>query len=358
VADAAGDAARTAGDAARTAGDALPAPDGAAAPGRIGTDSRDLDQRRAPVNACPLLVIDGEATGAGPGHRCAASDPPLALSLAQQRLVCFDAAHVDCPRLVRSLGSSRTGGGRIGRTLAPPLEPRRLATAPAAASSAVGGSSAAGASAAESASSTATSASSTATSASSAADARPTVHVAPVSPVVRSRRRSGARRSGSRPIPLLVAAGVLVAAAVLALAFTSLRGGLSLPGASPSVATVVSPAPSPSASGLPSPTPAPTPTPAVTPSPAPTPTPTPSPTRGATPTPTPSPSLPAAFRGLKPCTDAADCYLYKVRSGDSLTAIAARFGVTLKALKAANPEIKDPSLLHVGDVIRIPLPGS
>jgi LysM repeat protein len=47
-----------------------------------------------------------------------------------------------------------------------------------------------------------------------------------------------------------------------------------------------------------------------------------------------------------------------VKSGDSLTGIAAKFGITLAALKKANPEVTDPSLLHVGDVIRIPLPPS
>jgi LysM repeat protein len=39
-----------------------------------------------------------------------------------------------------------------------------------------------------------------------------------------------------------------------------------------------------------------------------------------------------------------------------MTGIAARFGITLAALKQANPEITDPSLLHVGDRIRVPLP--
>jgi LysM domain len=150
---------------------------------------------------------------------------------------------------------------------------------------------------------------------------------------------------------LLVAAGVLVVAVVVAVVFTSLRGGLSLPGADGSVA-VASPTPRPSVPAPPSPTPTvrpsatPTPTPALTPSPVPRPTATSA----------PSPSLPAAFEGLAPCTDVADCYLYKVRSGDNLTAIAARFGLTLTQLKAANPEVKDPSLLHVGDVIRVPLP--
>jgi spore germination protein YaaH len=60
--------------------------------------------------------------------------------------------------------------------------------------------------------------------------------------------------------------------------------------------------------------------------------------------------------GLEPCPDRPDCYLYRVRSGDTLTAIAGHFGITLQALRAANPEIAYPSLIRVGDTIRISLP--
>jgi hypothetical protein len=71
---------------------------------------------------------------------------------------------------------------------------------------------------------------------------------------------------------------------------------------------------------------------------------------------TPSATLPPAFAGLKACPDRTGCYLYRIRSGDNLTAVAQRFGVTLAALRTANPEIIDPSLIHVGDLIRIPVP--
>jgi hypothetical protein len=147
---------------------------------------------------------------------------------------------------------------------------------------------------------------------------------------------------------------ILVVALGLTVAFVSFRGGLALPGASQSPVAVVSPSPSATVLESPSPSVAATPTP----SPAPSPTPIVSPTPVVSPTPalTATPSLPAAYQGLKPCTDRPDCYLYRVRSGDNLSAIADRFGITLAALKAANREITDPSLLHVGDVIRIPLP--
>ena len=163
-------------------------------------------------------------------------------------------------------------------------------------------------------------------------------------------------RGGSAPgpSPLLVAGGLLVLAIVLVVAFMAARGGLSLPGPAQSAAALGSPSLLPAASASPLATPTPSPTPVPTPTP--TAAPTASPTPAATPSPTPGASLPAAYRGLKPCTDAPDCYLYRVRSGDSMTSIAAKFGITLIALKAANPEISDPSLLHVGDTLRIPLP--
>jgi LysM domain len=44
---------------------------------------------------------------------------------------------------------------------------------------------------------------------------------------------------------------------------------------------------------------------------------------------------------------------YRVVAGDTLTSIAARFGVTLRALEAANG-ITNPSLLRVGTVLKIP----
>ena len=45
---------------------------------------------------------------------------------------------------------------------------------------------------------------------------------------------------------------------------------------------------------------------------------------------------------------------YVVQTGDTLTAIAARFGVTLAALEAANPQITDPNHIFAGQVVTIP----
>jgi LysM repeat protein len=44
---------------------------------------------------------------------------------------------------------------------------------------------------------------------------------------------------------------------------------------------------------------------------------------------------------------------YKVKSGDTLTAIAARFGTTVKVLADLN-HMSDPSKLHVGQVLQLP----
>ena len=46
--------------------------------------------------------------------------------------------------------------------------------------------------------------------------------------------------------------------------------------------------------------------------------------------------------------------MYTVRKGDTLWGIAKRFGVSLTALIAANPQIKNPNLIYPGDRVYIP----
>ena len=43
-----------------------------------------------------------------------------------------------------------------------------------------------------------------------------------------------------------------------------------------------------------------------------------------------------------------------VRRGDSMSAIAAHHGVSLRALIAANPQVRDPDLIHPGESLRLP----
>lgn len=46
--------------------------------------------------------------------------------------------------------------------------------------------------------------------------------------------------------------------------------------------------------------------------------------------------------------------VYLVRKGDTLWGIAHRFGVSLQALIAANPKIRNPNLIYPGDKVVIP----
>ena len=47
--------------------------------------------------------------------------------------------------------------------------------------------------------------------------------------------------------------------------------------------------------------------------------------------------------------------MYKVKAGDTLGKIATAYHITLKELLAENPQIKNPDLIHVGDLIKIPV---
>ena len=79
--------------------------------------------------------------------------------------------------------------------------------------------------------------------------------------------------------------------------------------------------------------------------------PTPSPTavatvRASVSVATPSPRAPSPTPRSTPRT-------YVVQKGDSLSSIAARFGVTVQALMAANG-LANPNLVNVGQVLVIP----
>lgn len=60
-----------------------------------------------------------------------------------------------------------------------------------------------------------------------------------------------------------------------------------------------------------------------------------------------------------PTTEAPVCvpgttFNYTIQSGDTLSKLAQRYGTTVNAIMAANPEITSPNLLSVGQVIKIP----
>jgi len=133
---------------------------------------------------------------------------------------------------------------------------------------------------------------------------------------VRVERRLGAR----------ILAAIVVVAAVGA--FLVARGPFAGPGASPA----------PSASAVAA---LPTVTPGATPTATPGVTPAPSATPAATPARTPKPSPQPVAR------------TYRVRSGDTLSGIAAKFGTTSKILARLNG-ITNLSLLRVGQVLKLP----
>jgi LysM repeat protein len=168
----------------------------------------------------------------------------------------------------------------------------------------------------------------------------------------------GRRLSG----PILAAVAILVLAAALAGISLAATGDLSvgLGGASPSPPTASAPAVAMTASAS-APAAAATPIPAVTPAPTALPTATSVPTAAvaavtsAPPTPTPTPK-PKKYRGLTPCPGVADCYVYVVKSGDALGAIADRYGLGLDEVLARNPSIRDPALIVRGQKIRLPTP--
>jgi LysM repeat protein len=119
--------------------------------------------------------------------------------------------------------------------------------------------------------------------------------------------------------------GVLVLVSGVA---DGLVGLVTRPSASPLPSTEASPVPSPSlAAGSPTPiaTAAPTPLP-------------------ATPAPTPAPASPPAAQS------------YVVQEGDTLSAIATRFGTTVEAIQAANG-LGEADVINIGQVLVIPAPG-
>ena len=124
------------------------------------------------------------------------------------------------------------------------------------------------------------------------------------------------RRVGTAALIVILLIGT--GAAVAWVGLRGLQGLVSPPDASPSPSVAVSPSPSPEPSGTASPPASPTATPEPTPTPAPTPV------------------------------------TYIVQSGDTLNAIAARFGTTAQAIRDANGITGD--LIHPGQVLIIPVP--
>jgi len=77
---------------------------------------------------------------------------------------------------------------------------------------------------------------------------------------------------------------------------------------------------------------------------------------GASPSATPAPSAsgsPASAPSITPVPSPSPT-IYTVKAGDVLSRIAAKYGVTIAQITAANPQIKNPDKLAVGDQLVIP----
>jgi len=164
-------------------------------------------------------------------------------------------------------------------------------------------------------------------------------------------REAATRAIGEPPRPsrgptaaVLAATLFLAGSAILSVSFMLTRGGLGPPLSTPSPTGVALSSATPTPTEAPAPTPTASPTSTVAPTVAPSPEASPSPTS----------SLLAL---LEPCPDKPDCYLYTVRTDDSLARIAVRFGVPYATILALNPWIVDPSIIHPGEKVTLPPPG-
>jgi LysM domain-containing protein len=180
------------------------------------------------------------------------------------------------------------------------------------------------------------------------------VAVQPQRPQPRSRTpRPGGISSRPGSPATLAALLALLASASLSFAFVLVRGGLALPLPSGSPANAVAGATA---------TPAPTTVAAVL-TPAPptaTPVPTPSPTAAPTPAPTPSPTprprpTSARYAYLERCPNRPNCWIYTIRRGDALSALANYFGHSLETVYRLNPWTKTRGI-HPGDQLILPPP--
>lgn len=78
---------------------------------------------------------------------------------------------------------------------------------------------------------------------------------------------------------------------------------------------------------------------------------------GATPDPGITPTAPPTpTSGTAEASPTAEVIRYTVQAGDSLVRIAERFGITVEALRQANPGVINPNYIQVGTVLVIPSP--
>jgi LysM repeat protein len=283
---------------------------GIASGGPSLTDDETIGEPwRLPSALCPYLATEsGQWRAAFPTreHRCMAVSPPVALALDKQRRLCLVPAHETCAtylaaNLVRSTLAASSGvltstnlapsaGVPTGGGLTPRPVGRRRPPA-----------------------------------------RRP---IARTTPILLERPRPGLQVSE----PARRLAGQVLLVVLLVVAFAAIavaRFGSASPSGAPSASPSIISSPS-----------EPTPSPTVRP--------TPSPTPSVSPLRSGSPSTSATPRATPKASSSAAAYqTYTVRPGDTLSLIAARYGVSSSALQRLNG-IRNPSLLHVGQVLKIP----
>ncbi len=172
-------------------------------------------------------------------------------------------------------------------------------------------------------------------------------------------------RPGLALTPAIIGALVVLAASfALSVGFVVANGGMDLPadssgGTKTSVGSTppsagASPARSPAASAVPSASSAPSVEPSLAVTPAPTEDVTPAATLAPTAAPTPG-STSDRYDLLEACTDAPNCWIYVVRSGDNLVSIAGYFGIPLAVVTDLNPWTTISQLV-AGQELRLPPP--
>jgi LysM domain len=278
--------------------------------------------------SCPLLGLPDDPSTRfsypSVAHRCRSTDRPRPIDLGHQAAFCLAAAYPDCPRYQAAAAPRRSGGDR---TTPPPIA-TRPGDSPGVkhANVEIGAVGPSGAPGNVDASRTLTGAARMPWSLDRAEEAGTTVSVEPSAPPHRPDGAAPSVKIGwPRVVILVVAIAILAGAAYLASPaigdwLRQVGGGAAAASSSPIL--------------RPSPTSAPTP---PTPSPGPTSTHSPNPTATAAAAP----------------TIVATPFTHVVAKGETLIGIAARYGVTVVAIRDANG-LKDPGLIYVGQQLVIP----
>lgn len=262
----------------------------------VGAPAADRSSTANPVrDLCPYLVAgDGgwRSTVVRRDQRCGAVRPSASLSVDKQRQLCLTPGHQGCATYLAAsdLDAAAAGG-------APPADDSLL---------------------------------------------WPAARSVPIVLEPAQRGVPGLALRGPRTAAQLVLAAFLLIAfaiVVISRAAPPAGGGASAGAGASADVGGASPTPTMTVSEVSSPSPAPTASPTASPSLTPGPSLTPAP-----PTATPAPTASPAPTGSQ---------TYTVRSGDTLSGIAARFGTTVKILVELN-DIADPRLIRVGQVLIIP----